>query len=410
MREFNIPKQYRSSAIATLKYARQKLDPKKRDLTPSVLDCGEISFKIARHFGFCFGVQNAIEKAYRAVEENQGRRVFLISEMIHNRIVNEDLKSKGVHFLSELSPKIEDALELLKSDDVVIIPAFGATLELLEKLKRRGISSEFYDTTCPFVERVWRKVQTLGKSGFSVVIHGKHKHEEVQATFSHASKYAPSIVIKDQEEARLLAEFITDERPLSEFEATFSGVVSEGFDASSDLDKIGVVNQTTMLAEETHAICEIIKNALLRRFDTTEIGDRFAETEDTLCYATTENQESVKALLSDGGDLALVVGGYNSSNTSHLVELLQWKIPTYYIESATEILNRDQIQHYVLSAKDVKVSSNWLPQKRKPVILLTAGASCPDVAVDDVLTRVAECLELNIDFDAVVNTYIKGLQ
>lgn len=398
MREFSIPEKYRSSTIASLKYTRQQNDPYKKDFSPSIIDYDRVRFKIARHFGFCFGVQNALEKAYQAVEENQGRRIFLVSEMIHNNVVNDDLRSRGVKFLLSSSAlhdlkQIEENISLLQPSDVVIIPAFGVTFELLEKIKAKGVETRIYDTTCPFVQRVWRRAQLLGSQGFSIVIHGRHHHEEAQATFSHACRYAPSIMIKDINEAQVLADFIIGKVSLDEFQNKFADVVSSNFSPERDLLRIGVVNQTTMLAEETREISLILRSALIHRFGEENIAEHFSDTNDTLCYATTENQEAVKNLISSGGDLALVVGGYNSSNTSHLVELLEEKVPTFYISSADEIIDLERIRHFDLREKRILVTEGWFPKDLAcPEILLTAGASCPDKSVDEVLAKVKDFL------------------
>ena len=299
--------------------------------------------------------------------------------MIHNRRVNDDLKSKGVQFLSEIS------YDILKPDDIVIIPAFGASLEVLEDLKSRGIDPTLCDTTCPFVERVWKKAKALGEAGFSVVIHGKAQHEETKATFSHAAKYAPSLIVRDLKEAKLVAALILEKISVADFKEQFGGVLSEGFDIEHDLCRLGVVNQTTMLAADTAAISAVLKEALTARY-----GDgHYADSQDTICYATTENQEAVRAL--QGGDLAIVVGGYNSSNSSHLAELLSEKLPTYYIDSASEIISPTKIHHFSLIEKKPIFTEGWLPIKdRKLEVLITAGASCPDTVVDEVITRLLE--------------------
>jgi len=392
MREFNIPVRYRSSVIASLKYVRQLLDPRKKDFTPTVLDCGSINFKIARHFGFCFGVQNAIEKAYQAVVENQGKNIFLISEMIHNKFVNDDLRAKGVQFLTD-KEFINFDLAKISVNDVVIVPAFGTSVDLYKKLSSKKVL--YYDTTCPFVERVWRRAQVLGKNGFTIVIHGRRQHEESQATFSHACQYAPSIIIRDDEEAQLLADFILGKVSSEAIKQNFFGAYSQNFNPELHLQKIGIVNQTTMLASETKRISNILKTALQEKYQ--DINEHFSLTNDTLCYATTENQESVKQLLTAGGDLALVVGGYNSSNTSHLAELLQQSVPTYYIENADEIISKDEIKHFDMQTKRVKTTKSWC-DKQPLTILVTAGASCPDITVDEVLSKIFSYFFTSTDF------------
>lgn len=391
-RKFDIPLYYRSTVIAALKNARRVDDHRKKDLAPSVLDLGRVRFKVARHFGLCFGVENAIEIAYRAIAENPSKRVFLLSEMIHNPHVNSDLVARGVRFIlapdgSELFP-----FDKLQPDDIVIVPAFGTTVELLAKLREIGIDPQQYNATCPFVEKVWKRAHALGQRGFTIVIHGKHSHEETRATFSHATLTAPSVVIRDLGEATLLARYLRREIPFNQFYSDFAGRYSKGFDAARDLDRIGVVNQTTMLATETQAITDLLKRAMLENFGEADAGFHFADTRDTLCYATSENQDAVTGLVASGGDIAVVVGGYNSSNTSHLVELCEELLPTFYIKDADEIIDALTIRHLDLHAGEVKTTSNWIPRGKDRVdVLLTAGASCPDALVDRVIEKIAEC-------------------
>ena len=409
MRSFDIPERYRSSIISTLKRTRERVDRQRRDLEPAVFDLGRLRFKIARHFGFCFGVQNAIETAYRALEEQPHRRVFLLSEMIHNRWVNEDLQARGVRFL--FSPEGAELLPLneLRADDVVIVPAFGTSVELFARLKEIGIDPERYNTTCPFVERVWKKAAQLGQQGVTVVIHGKRNHEETRATFSHARLSGPSLVIRDMREAELLAEFIRGKRARSEFSEVFAGGFSEGFDPARDLSRIGVVNQTTMLAGQTQEIAGVLRAALAAAYGEAAIGEHFADTRDTLCYATTENQSSLRTLAAAGGDLAVVVGGYNSSNTSHLVEMIAEMLPTYYIEGEGEILSAEQIRHFDFARKEVVFTDGWLPRDRGKIdVLLTAGASCPDAVVDLVIRRIAACAGVEDKIESAVQEYLNA--
>lgn len=389
-KEFLIPDQYRSPLVGALKKQRHALDAKKRDSTPTILDLGQVQFKLARHFGFCYGVENAIETAYRALEENKTKRVFLLSEMIHNEQVNSDLRRRGIEFLQTTHGEQLIPFETLTPEDVVIVPAFGTTVELFAKLEAVGINPQLYNATCPFVEKVWKRADQIGSEGFTIVIHGKEVHEETRATFSHAKRNAASVVIRDIAEAKLLASFIDGTRELSDFEGVFGARTSTGFDPAKHLARIGVVNQTTMLATDTLAISELLREAMLRRVGQGEISKHFADTRDTLCYATWDNQTAVRALLDSGGDLAVVVGGYNSSNTSHLVELCEERVPTFYIRDESELLSAAEIQHFDWRAAKLQRTSNWLPLKRPLEVLVTAGASCPDAIVDRVLARVAE--------------------
>jgi len=395
MRDFEIPQFYLSSEIAQIKKSRNAQDPKKKDLSPTTLDLGSLVLKVARHFGFCFGVQNAIEIAYKALEENPGKRVFLLSEMIHNPHVNEDLLSRGIKFVRATEGKELISLTELNPEDVVIIPAFGTTLELFDALNQRGINPYKYNTTCPFVEKVWTRAEQLGSKGYSIVVHGKLNHEETKATVSHAKEKAPTVVIRDLEMAHLLARYIKAELPVSQFSKDFEGRFSYGFDPVKDLQRLGVVNQTTMLATETWKIAEILKKATEDRFGKENLSFHFADTRDTLCYATSENQRSVSAMLEEPGDLAIIVGGYNSSNTSHLVELCEQKIPSYHIKDAGEIIDTDTINYFDYKSHAVNQAFGWIPKsKDKITVLITAGASCPDALVDQVLRKLAKIFKV----------------
>lgn len=388
-RKFQIPNFYKSDLISAVKNDRRDQDHYKKDLSPTIIDAGPIRFKIARHFGFCFGVENAIEITYRAIEENPERRIFLLSEMIHNPRVNADLHARGVRFIMDNNGEYLISFRELTPEDIVIIPAFGTTLELQEELARIGIDPHTYNATCPFVQKVWKRSGQLGERGYTVIIHGKHYHEETRATFSHAHRAAPSLIIRDLEEAHILAGYIRGENPPERFGEDFPGRASEGFDPRADLNRIGVVNQTTMLATETKEISEILHGAARDAWGDEDVSEHFADTRDTLCYATAENQGAVTSLIASGGDLAIIVGGYNSSNTSHLVELCQDHMPAYYIKDADEIIDRRQIRHLDLKSKQIRLTDGWLVDDRHPLeILLTAGASCPDVLVEQVLKKI----------------------
>lgn len=388
-RKFDVPVFYKSGVISTIKQARRNADRYRKDLTPSVLDLGDVNFKIARHFGFCYGVENAIEIAYKAIDENPGKKIYLLSEMIHNPHVNEDLQSRGIRFLMKTDGTQLLSFDILTKDDIVIVPAFGTTTEMFQLLNEKGIETKQYNTTCPFVEKVWNRSEQLGRKGFTVIIHGRSRHEETRATFSHAKNAAPSVVIQDMTEAQKLSKYLNGGKSKEEFYNEFEGRYSAGFDPEKDLGAIGVVNQTTMLASETHAIAEYFKDCMIKIYGEKDISSRFADTGDTLCYATSENQDALYALLESEGDIAVIVGGYNSSNTSHLVELCERKLPTYYVKDEGEI-DPGQIRHLDLHSGSVTVTKDWLPGKRPLSILVSAGASCPDALVDRVITRIAE--------------------
>lgn len=387
MKNFDVPIIYRSPLISAIKKKRKELDRMKKDFQPTLLDFGPVQIYLARHFGFCYGVENAIEIAFRTVDENPGRRIFLLSEMIHNPQVNADLQSHGIRFLQDTRGQQLIPFELLGSDDIVLIPAFGTTLEIERKLKEIGIPTERYNTTCPFVEKVWNRSEAIAKEKYTIVIHGKPGHEETRATFSHAVKDAPAVVVRDLAQARILAEYITGSREAAQFETDFKGQCSPGFDPRRDLQRIGVVNQTTMLASDTQAIADYLRQAMVAHYGADLIQEHFADTRDTLCYATNDNQTAVAGMLNTPADLAIVVGGYNSSNTSHLVELCEERLPTYFIQQEEKLLSASLIRHFDLHRKQEVETPEFLPRKSPTRILVTSGASCPDALVEGVIRR-----------------------
>ena len=247
-----------------------------------------------------------------------------------------------------------------------------------------GIDIQTYNTTCPFVEKVWNRSEKLSETQHTIIIHGKYDHEETRATFSHAVANSPALIVKDMQEAELLGAYILGQKSAKELMAFFDGKTSVGFDPTVHLTKIGVVNQTTMLASETQAITDYLRNCYIQLHGEDAIKNHMADTRDTLCYATNDNQSATLGLLEQDADLAVVVGGYNSSNTSHLVELLEQKFPTYYIKDATEI-SGTHIQHFNYHHKVMKQTADFMPSKTKIRIVLTSGASCPDSIVEQVM-------------------------
>jgi 4-hydroxy-3-methylbut-2-enyl diphosphate reductase len=392
MKQFTVPNIYRSSLISNIKQERKLQDKLKKDFSPTLLDLGPLQIYLARHFGFCYGVENAIEIAFRTIEENPTKRIFLLSEMIHNPQVNADLQSMGVRFLQDTYGKQLISFDELTSEDVVIIPAFGTTLEIEKILSSKGIAVTQYNTTCPFVEKVWNRSEQIAGKGYSIVVHGKPKHEETRATFSHASSHTPTVVVNDMAETIELAKYITGEKNAADFYEEFRGRYSEGFDVERDLEKIGVVNQTTQLASDTQAISDYLKAVISKHFslDATNIGDRFADTRDTLCYATNDNQTAVAGMLATPADLAIVIGGHNSSNSSHLVELCEAKLPTYFIDSADRLLDKQRIEDRNWRTKELALKENYLQFPEPVRILMTSGASCPDAVVEAVIRKLAD--------------------
>ncbi len=399
MKQFTIPFTYRSPLISAIKNKRKEQDKMKKDFSPTLLDFGSLKIYLARHFGFCYGVENAIEIAFRTVDENPGKRIFLLSEMIHNPQVNTDLVARGVKFLQDTKGYELVSLDEINGEDIVIIPAFGTTLDMEDRLNQKGITTEKYNTTCPFVEKVWNRSEQIANKNYTVVVHGKPSHEETRATFSHAAANTASIVINDMSEAIMLSKYITGEVPTSEFYTAFAGRYSANFDPAKDLQKIGVVNQTTMLASDTQAISDYLKQIMISYYQLSESNteDRFADTKDTLCYATNDNQSAVYGLLEQSADLSIVVGGYNSSNTSHLVELCEEKLPTFFINDASKIISKESILHFDMHEGMEKESNNYLPENQSVKILITSGASCPDALVEEVIKKIAGFYGTNLE-------------
>jgi 4-hydroxy-3-methylbut-2-en-1-yl diphosphate reductase len=389
MKTFQVPTVYRSPLITAIKNKRRADDRMKKDFSPTLLDFGTLQVYLARHFGFCYGVENAIDIAIRTVDENPTGNIFLLSEMIHNPQVNEDLKNRGVRFLQDTRGNQLIPFDQLKASDIVITPAFGTSLETSDILKSKGIHTEIYNTTCPFVEKVWNRSGQIAEKKFTVIIHGKPGHEETRATFSHAAAAGPALVIRDMEEAIILSRFIRKEKTAGEFVDYFKNRTSKGFDPITDLERIGVVNQTTMLASETQQIADLLKQAVQERPGSANenSSERFADTRDTLCYATNDNQSAVSGMLETSADLAIIVGGYNSSNTSHLVELFEKSLPAFFVEGPEKLISGQEILHYDLHQHREKMSTGWIPLNRPLRVHLTSGASCPDATVELVLNR-----------------------
>jgi 4-hydroxy-3-methylbut-2-enyl diphosphate reductase len=403
MKQFEIPAYYRSPIISKVKQQRKMQDPRKKDFTPTRLDFGTVEFLIARHFGFCYGVENAIEISYKAIHENPDKKIYLLSQMIHNPGVNEDLQSYGIEFIQDTHGNQLIPWDKIKAEDVVIIPAFGTTIETEAILTKIGVNVQAYNTTCPFVEKVWNRSEKLGSDQHTIIIHGKADHEETRATFSHSAQNAPSVVVKDILEAAYLCQIILEQRPANDFYTLFEGKFTEGFEVNKDLDKIGVVNQTTMLATETQEITDMLRAAMIEKYGEASIKNHIADTRDTLCYATNDNQSATYGLMENDADLAIVVGGSNSSNTTHLVELLENKFKTFFLTSAENIWNVNEVESFDIHQKEWKQLDSFLPvDKDKITVAITSGASCPDAIVDGVIQKLLELLGVEKGISEVI--------
>lgn len=385
MKQFDVPSKYQSSIIKSIKAKQLILDPRKQKFSPFEINLGNLTLIFPRHFGFCYGVENAIEIAYKAITENPDKHVFLLSELIHNSAVNEDLKDLGAKFIfNDLGEQII-AWDKLSKADIVITPAFGTTKSIEIILKQIGVNQLAYNSTCPFVEKVWKKAATLNSDGHTVIIHGKYEHPETKATFSQTKGKA--LVIKNLDEAKILGNIMLGRKKIHDFYTFFKEKFSEGFDPQIDLNKIGVVNQTTMLASETQEIADYFKFILTQKHGAANIKQHYADTRDTLCYATNNNQKSNLELLKIQSDFALVIGGYNSSNTQHLYQILKSKHPTYYIQNIENIQNSSTLSHFNFKKQTTQTTKNYLPSKRPLKIIISSGASCPDSIIDQIIEQ-----------------------
>lgn len=402
---------YQSALCAAIKAARRQRE--RAADAPARLDFGAVRYVLPSHFGFCLGVQNAIERAYETIAAHPGRRVFMISELIHNPYVNDDLRARGLLYLQSdrgepfVNPETGRAYwDEIGRGDIVLTPAFGATDEDKVRLIEKGVAINRYDATCMLVEKVWKAGRRFAQAGFTVLIHGKDEHEETKATFSNCAKYGPSLVIRDRREAEVLASVIlapTRDEKLARF-AALPGRRSAGFDVERDLERIAVVNQTTLLRNETLDIIDLLERAIAQRYGPGETASRLhmKSRGDTLCYATQVNQDALGRALEAGADLAIVVGGRNSSNTYQLFRICEDRFGerAYYIQSERNILSRERIRHYVFPHKPLALGSGETveraflpalgddPPGRPLTILITGGASCPDGIIQQVITRI----------------------
>ncbi len=357
------------------------------------LDVEGFSFRLASEFGFCYGVDRAVEYVYETREKYPGRRIFVTGEIIHNPGVNRHLSEMGVRFLDE---KHGDAsLEEVREDDVVVLPAFGVPLDEFEALRRLKVI--LVDTTCGSVLNVWKNVENYARDGFTALIHGKYDHEETRATVSRALKYPHGhyLVVRDLDEARVVSDSIEGKGSREIFFSRFARAVSPGFDPDRHLDRLGCANQTTVLSEESMAIAALIREAMIRRHGAEALPRRFRAF-GTICSATQERQDALRALLrGEKLDFMIVIGGYNSSNTNHLVEIASGVVPTYHIEGASCLESVESIRHQPLESRSEVRTAGWL--RAGPLVVgLTAGASTPDSEIDAVIRRTASLRGVSI--------------
>lgn len=359
----------------------------------NVLTAGGLTVRLAKEFGFCYGVERAIDLAYAARKVFPEQPIYIIGEIIHNPAVNEQIKAMDVKFLS--GQYKEASIDDLKEGDVVIIPAFGAEMETMKKLQDKGC--QLVDTTCGDVMSVWKRVRQYATDRVTSIIHGKAWHEETKATSSRArgvgtGKY---LVVYDLEETDYVCNAIRNGVNKQEFMEKFKEAMSPDFDPDQDLACIGVANQTTMLRGETEEVQRRLKQAMIDRYGQAELDKHFRFF-DTICGATQERQDALKHLLKEPLDMMIVVGGYNSSNTSHLAEMSEMRVPTYFVKDAGKILSDKVIEHYSLKHKQEVRTENWLPEGDL-YIGLTAGASCPNNLIDETIRRLFRLRGISVD-------------
>jgi 4-hydroxy-3-methylbut-2-en-1-yl diphosphate reductase len=345
---------------------------------------GRLTVRLAREFGFCYGVDRAVDYAYQTRERFPDRRVFLTGEIIHNPHVNEKLRGMGIRFLSDAG----ESIDRIDASDVVILPAFGVTVAMLQQLEARGCT--LVDTTCGSVLNVWKNVRRYAEGGYTSIIHGKVWHEETQATASHAVQYGGAyLVVFDREETEIVCDYIRRGGARDAFMQRFANATSRGFDPERDLQRIGLANQTTMLMTESLQVGELIRRAMEDRCGAGGLGDRY-QAFDTICSATQDRQDAVVALLRDQPvDLMIVIGGYNSSNTANLARICAESRPTFHIAEPDCLMSADEIRHRPVGSKHETTSAGWLPKTGPVQVGLTSGASTPDNLVGAAIDRLA---------------------
>jgi 4-hydroxy-3-methylbut-2-enyl diphosphate reductase len=345
------------------------------------LQRGDVTIRLAEAFGFCWGVERAVAMAYETRQHFPTERIWMTNEIIHNPSVNRRLQDMQVEFTPMLAGKKD--FSVVGAGDVVILPAFGASVQEMQLLNDKNC--KIVDTTCPWVSKVWNTVEKHKKKDYTSIIHGKYKHEETVATSSFAGKY---LVVLNLKEAQYVADYILNGGNKGEFMEKFSRACSVGFDPDKDLEQIGIANQTTMLKSETEQIGKLFERTMMKKYGPSELNNHF-QNFNTICDATQERQDAMLGLVEEKLDLMVVIGGFNSSNTTQLQQIaIERGIPSYHIDSAERIGSGNQLEHKPLH-RDLEVTENWLPSGAI-VVGITSGASTPDKVVEDVIEKIFE--------------------
>lgn len=354
---------------------------------------GALTIRLAKQFGFCYGVERAIDLAYAARKVFPDKELYIIGEIIHNPEVNDQIQAMGIR---RLSGKLDgEDIDALKEGDIVIVPAFGAEMSLMEKLRKKGC--QFVDTTCGDVMSVWKRVRQYAGDSVTSIIHGKAWHEETKATSSRATANGQGhyLVVFTLDETDYVCRYIMEGGDKEAFLRKFKGAYSEGFDPDQHLTRLGVANQTTMLRGETEEVQRRLRDAMIRKYGESELPRHFRFF-DTICGATQDRQDALVQLLKEEMDLLLVIGGYNSSNTSHLAEMGEAKLPTYFIKNAAKMIDGHRISHFNQHQNKEEETLDWLPEGEIRVGI-TAGASCPNNLIEDVIRRLFELKGVDVE-------------
>lgn len=348
------------------------------------LSSGGITIKLAQAFGFCWGVDRAVSMAYETRKQFGERQIWITNEIIHNPIVNQKLREMNIGFIP-VTPDAQKDFSMIAEGDVVILPAFGASVQEMQLLESKNC--EIVDTTCPWVSRVWNRVDKYKRAEFTAIIHGKYNHEETIATSSRAKHY---LIVQNLDEATWVCDYILKGGNKAEFQGKFKDATSADFDPDAHLLRLGVANQTTMLQSETEQIGKLFERTMLKKFGPTELNDHFLSPGDTICDATQERQDAMLKLVEEKLDLVLVIGGYNSSNTGHLHEIaVERHLTAYHIDGPDCLGPGNVIHHKPVNAKNQVRVDNWLPDGDQ-VIGITAGASTPDQVIAGVISKILE--------------------